>query len=349
MQEVLRELAIGINFVEITLELAIVLFIFQSYRKDRLEASEYAGFGFLAFAFTRVFYMIYDYYVFLDAYRYIAWVLMLLGNILVFISLFKGVSRSIFRDFPHKQLYFLGLAIYIVLMITVVRPLSGTVFYVGSVLLGILLLIPLMLQFNKLIDKTGGYIKQYFSLAIMGIPLSFLAIGIGPLWKTLSYPDNWALKIGMHTIFLISLIFLAIALYNLPSLNEFGWEKTLGALYILLPNGACIYSFNFKQIKAIDPQLLGSGLTGIVMMVQEMTRSKQRLEFIKQQWKNLYVDYGRHVTVALLGDEELKIISDKLEQFTRDFERLFTDLDRWEYSTEEFKIANMLVRSIFAI
>jgi hypothetical protein len=349
LQELLRELAIGINFIEITLELAIVLFIFQSYRKERLEASEFAAFGFLAFVFTRVFYMIYDYYVFLDIYRYIAWVFMLLSNVLIFISLFKGVSRSIFATFPHKELYFLGLAIYIILMIAVVRPLSGAIFYIGSVILGVLLLIPLMLQLNKLIDKTGGYIKQYFSLAIMGIPLSFLAIGIGPLWKTLAYPENWALKIGTHSIFLISLVFLAIALLNLPSLNEFGWEKTLGALYILLPNGACIYTFNFKQIKAIDPQLLGSGLTGIVMMVQEMTKSKQRLEFIKQQWKNLYVEYGRHVTVALLGEEHLKIISEKLEQFVGEFERLFSDMGHWEYSTEEFKITNMLVRNIFAI
>jgi hypothetical protein len=159
----------------------------------------------------------------------------------------------------------------------------------------------------------------------------------------------------MHILFLASMMVLAVALFKLSSLNEFGWEQSIKNLYIILPNGAVIYSFNFKEVRSmdpkhlIDPQLLGSGLTGIVAMVQEMTKSRKRLVFIKQERKNLYVDYGKNLTVAILGEEQLKVVFEKLDRFVYEFERIFPDISHWEYSTEEFKISGMLVRSIFAI
>ncbi len=348
----LREFSIGINFVEITIELAIVFYVFQNYRKSgyTLKGSEYAAIGFLSIAITRMFYIIYDYYLLSSIYLYLAWVFLCIGMIFLIICLFMGGSRSIFRGFPYKMIYFLGLAIYMVIIITIVRPsMNNFGIYIGYLCIGLVLLIPLLLRINLWIDRTGGYIKRYFKMALIGLPLAFFAIGIGPLWTEFPIYYGWILKISAHLLFLGSIALLAVSLMRLPSLNKFDWEKTLSTLYVLIPNGACIYSFNFKYIKAVDPQLLTSGLTGIVMMVQEMTRSQKKLSFIKQEWKNLYVDYGNYITVALLGDEELKIIPEKIKKFIYEFERLFPDLKEWSFSSEEFKIANMLVRSIFSI
>ena len=344
----LRELNIGINFVEITIGFFILLYFIRSYRKDRLKATGYAILGFSLTACARIFYIIFDYYIPEALYHYSAWVFLYLGILFLMTSLFKGVSRSIFRDFHEKNQYFIIFGVYLVL-IWIIREFSSIAFYIGSVGLGVLLLIPLALQLNKLIHKSGGIIKRYFSLAILGLPLAFLGIGIGSIWDDLPEIDGWLVKICSHSIFLISLILLALALWALPGLNEFEWEKSLSQLHIMKPGGVCLYSFNFKEIKSIDSQLLGSGLAGVVAIVQEMTKSKKQLNFIKQEQKNIYLQQGKSVTVVIIGDEELRIIYDKLRLFVQDFERLFPDISIWSFCTEEFKIANMLVRSIFSL
>jgi hypothetical protein len=344
----LREFSIGLNFVEITIILAITLTFIRSYQKDRLNATEFAIIGFSSLAFARVFYIFFDYYIHDNPYLYTAWVFLYLGIIFLVLSLFKGVSRSIFRYFPHKIPYFIGFGLYLVI-IWLIRALNSIVFYIGSVGVGVLLLIPIALQLNKFIYKSGGYIKRYFGLSILGLPLAFLGIGLGSIWQSLSGIDSWLVKIGSHSIFLVGLILLALSLWSLPSLNEFDWEQSLSHLYVLKPGGICLYSFNFKVSKPMDPQLLGSGLTGVCAMVQEMTKSKKQLEFIKQESKNLYLQQGKQVNAVIIGEEELRIIFDKLKMFVHEFERLFPDISTWTFCIEESKIAGMLVRSIFSI
>jgi hypothetical protein len=264
------------------------------------------------------------------------------------LSIFKGVSRSIFQYFPYKIPYFIGFGLYVV-VIWLIRELNDIVFYIGSIGVGVLLLIPMALQLNKFIHKSGGYIKRYFSLSILGLPLAFLGIGLGSISKNFPETEGGLIKIGSHSIFLVGLILLAISLWSLPSLNEFDWEQSLSELYILKPGGVCLYSFNFKQSKSIDPQLLGSGLTAVCAMVQEMTKSKRQLDFIKQETKNLYLYQGKQVNMVIIGEEQLRIIFDKLRIFVLEFERLFPDIGTWSFCVEDSKIAGMLVRSIFSI
>lgn len=344
----LREFSIGLNFVEITIGLFILLYFIRSYRKERLKATGFAIFGFSAIVCARIFYILFDYYYISDTfYQYAAWVFLYVGIIFLMASLFKGVSRSIFQGFPHKTAYFISFGIYIG-VIWVIRQFSTIAFYVGSIGVGVLLLIPLALQLNKLIHKSGGFIKRYFGLSILGLPLAFLGIGIGSIWLDLPGTDGWLIKIGSHSIFLIAMVLLALSLWALPSLNEFDWEKSLSQLHILKPGGVCLYSFSFKEIKSIDPQLLGSGLAGVVAMVQEMTKSKRQLNFIKQETKNIYLHQGKSISVVIIGDEELKTVYEKLRIFTLEFEKLFPDISIWSFCTEDFKIAGMLVRSIFS-
>ena len=84
----LREIAIGINFVEITLDIIIALYIFRSYLKDQLEAAGYAVLGFLSLAAMRVSYIVYDYYAALGIYLYLAWIFLCAGIVLIIVSLF---------------------------------------------------------------------------------------------------------------------------------------------------------------------------------------------------------------------------------------------------------------------
>ncbi len=351
--EVLRDFSLGINFVEIVILLEIFLYFIMGYRKYKAEGGVpdiftlIAAFGFLAGAIARGFYIIYDYYTLDNFYKYIAWIFLAVCLFLIVSSLFKGVTGEIFKEFPHKKLYGVSVLIFAATVV-IARFFSTMTFYIVIIIVGVILLIPLIYQFNQWIKKVGGYIKRYFTIASCALPLCFVGIAIGALWGNLPEFEGWILKITAHCIFLGSLSLFAIAMWSLPSLSEFNWEEQVKTLYVIMPGGLLAYEFSFKSEDSVDSDLLGSGLSGIVDIVREMTGSVKRMKIIRQEKKNIYLEYGDHVTVAIIAEEELKILFEKISRFTREFETLFADvLESWDGNTEIFKLADSLVKKIF--
>jgi len=351
--EFLEDFSIGINFVEIVIELEIFFyFIFGYLRASREGLAEdrysiVAAIGFLIGAVARGFYIAFDYYIFNDIFRYIAWICLITCLILIIVSLFRGVPGLIFKDFPHKTLYAISVILYIA-CILIVRLLNTLVFYIVVIVAGVLILIPLIYRFNRWVNQVGGYIKKYFSIAACAIPLTFIGIGIVAIWSSLPVVEGWILKISSHLLFLTGLGLFAIAIWSLPSLTEFGWESKLYHLYVLMPGGLLAYEYSFKDTCDVDSDLLGSGLSGIVDIVKEMTGSVKRLKIIRQERRNIYLEYGKYVTVIILAEEELKILFEKISQFTQEFENLFSKvLESWDGNADIFKITDSLIKKIF--
>lgn len=341
-------MCIGINFVELTIEALICFYFLHHYLGDRIKGVVLSLCGFAALMMARISYMIYDYYIFREPVVFFAWAFLYAGIVMLAIALFWGVSRSIFKEFPHRNIYFASIGAYSICL--------GCMRYAGSLLLslasvvgfGMLLMVPLCFQFNKLVSKVGGYIKRYFGIAVIGLPLAYFGIGLGSIWRDLPEFDGWVVKGFSHIIFVVGIALFGLALVSLPSLSEFDWENRLIHLYVIAPSGLCIYSYSFKRTEAIEPQLLTNSLTGLIAMVKEMTNSKKHLRFIRQEDKHLYLTHGDRVRVAVLAEDELRIVFDKSEKFIREFELIFsTNLEYWTGNTEEFKIATMLVRENF--
>jgi hypothetical protein len=308
-----------------------------------------AGFGFLLAATARGFYIVLDYYIMIGLFRYLAWGCLILGVVIILISVFRGVPSKIFKNFPHKYLYLFSIVVFLTLLI-LFRLINEIVFYIAMIPIGVILTIPLISRFIRWISKVGGYIKRYFVIAGFAIPLAFVGIGIGSVWQSLPEYEGWLLKISSHLCFLISLILLSLALWNTPSVVEFGWQDKLDHLYVLIGGGLLAYEHSFKASKEVDSDLLSSSLAGIVDIVKEMTKSEKPLKIIKQEKKNIYLEQGKFVTVVILAEQELKILLEKIRIFTKQFEITFSSyLEHWNGNTDTFKIADVLIESLFTM
>ncbi len=353
--ELLRDMSLGINFVEIVLEFEIFLYFLMGYRRVKQEGGVGDKFtlmtavGFLSGAIARGFYMTLDYYLMTDIYRYLAWIFIFLCLLLVLVALFGGTGRLAFKDFAHKKVY-LAICIAFAVAVPIVRlSVPDLLFWIFVVAIGIVLMTPLILQFTKWVNRAGGYIKKYFRIAACGIPLLFVGMAIGPLWTMLPLEQGWIFKISGHAIFLTGLCVLAIALWSMPTLTEFGWQEKIHHLYVLMPGGLLAYEYSFKAEKKVDSDLISGGLSGIVDLVKEMTGSVQRMKIIRQEKKNIYLEYGKKVTIAILAEEELKVLFEKIARFTREFEELFAGvLDNWKGDTKDFSVVSeSLVKKYF--
>ncbi|MFX0138752.1 MAG: hypothetical protein ACFFDN_34245, partial [Candidatus Hodarchaeota archaeon] len=65
---------------------------------------------------------------------------------------------------------------------------------------------------------------------------------------------------------------------DLQTESEINWHKRIHHVYLFMPNGTCIYDHPFKLEKEIEPQLVAGGLTGISMLIQEMTQKKTKIK-----------------------------------------------------------------------
>ena len=353
--EFLRDFSLGINYIEIMIELEIFWYFIVGAYRVKVEGiaivdkfTIFGAFGFLLGAFSRVCYIAFDYYIPDNIYRYLAWIFLISCVIIIVISVFRGTPKLIFKDFRYKKGYFLTAALFVTLTILMRLFFYSIGFWIILVCTGAVILVPILYLFNQWIKCVGGYIKKYFTMGLLAIPLTFIGIGIGPLWGTLPEYEGWLVKISAHITFLVGLGLLAISLWTLPTLTEIGWEDKIYFLYVIMPGGILAYEYHFKKESKVDSDLLSSGITGIVDIVKEMTGSLKRLKIIRQEKKNIYLEYGTKVTVAIIAEEELKILFEKLARFTREFEAIFADvLESWDGNTDIFKIADSLTKRIF--
>jgi hypothetical protein len=350
----LRDFSLGLNYIEILLFVEIFIYFYIGFRRVKQiggtpdKFSLIAGVGFLFGALARGFYMQLDYYQMGYTYRDFAWIFLATGVGMVLYSLFRGTGRLVFRNLQHKVPYLI-VGICLTTFMLVIRIWIGDLLaWIIVIIAGLAFLTPVIMHFLGWVNYVGGHIQRTFRFAAAGVPLLFVGIAMGPLWTYLPAFTGWIVNIIGHLTFMSGLGFLAIALMTLPTLAEFGWEEKIQHLLVLMEGGILVYEYDFTEKSVVDSDLVGSGLSGIVDLVKEMTGSKKGIKIIRQDQKDIYLEYGKKVTIVIIAEEELLILFEKIAQFTQEFEHLFAnDIDSWDGNLKRFKDAESLVLKYF--
>ncbi|MFX0103109.1 MAG: hypothetical protein ACFFCS_26325, partial [Candidatus Hodarchaeota archaeon] len=189
---------------------------------------------------------------------------------------------------------------------------------------------------------TGGVVRKSLSLMMGGFFLCI--IGYINLWKLL-----FGVSIGGHIIFTVGLLLMAIGIWRLPNLAELDWKIKINTLYVITRSGVCIYERSFQSGEKMDSLLVSGGLTGVITIVSEMTKSDKKLNTIQQEGRNVLLAYGDYCTVALIADEDLEILHDKIRRLRIEIESLFMDvLPGWDGDLGVFKPIKVLVDKTFS-
>ncbi len=136
---------------------------------------------------------------------------------------------------------------------------------------------------------------------------------------------------------------------DLQTESELSWSKRIHFLYVFLPkSGILLHDYSFKSTEEIEPQLVAGGLTGISMLIQEMTRNRTKIKIIEQEEMTILLEHGDYITTALITEENLATLRNKLIQLVRDIEDFYKEeFETFNGDVEIFSKIGKFIQRLF--
>ncbi|MFX0133419.1 MAG: hypothetical protein ACFFDN_07235, partial [Candidatus Hodarchaeota archaeon] len=135
---------------------------------------------------------------------------------------------------------------------------------------------------------------------------------------------------------------------DLTTESELNWPKRIHQIYFIMPNGTCIYSKSFREVDEPEPQLVAGGLTGISAFLQELTSDKTKIKIVEQEEITILLEHGKYVSIALITDENLITLQNKLKELIQIVEEFFEDeFKSYSGDMEVFSKIDKFVQKIF--
>jgi MFS family permease len=222
------------------------------------------------------------------------------------------------------------------------------IFYVGGILIGVSY--PAMLGSEYLIFQELSSDSTRLQTFAHGMFIHVLGIAIGVTIGLLTQTPDIAYYLLVTNLLLIGLFITSTAIEPLPNKEELSWRDALQQVYIYYTiSGVGLYEYSFRPgEERADENLVTGGLTGISSLIAEMTKRDGNLTAIRQQNANILFHTGRWVTVALLAENDLKILHSKIETITNEFEEFFEPyLVNFSGNVEVFAPTETLLRRVF--
>ncbi|NVM31488.1 MAG: hypothetical protein HWN65_21800 [Candidatus Helarchaeota archaeon] len=131
---------------------------------------------------------------------------------------------------------------------------------------------------------------------------------------------------------------------------EVDWPKKIRSLFLIFgDSGVCIFDHSFRAEEVLEKQLIGGTISGITGLIQEVTRSKQKLQLMDQGETKILLEYGTYIIGVLITEENFYILRKKLKRLVEEFELKYEEtLQNFTGSLDEFGATKELVNDIFS-
>jgi hypothetical protein len=357
MVDFIREFTIGINFVEIVLEWQMFFFFILRYRKSTGKESKYLrnAFGYFAlfFSFARICFIIWHFYIYDNYIRYIAWgfgIIAALFPVLFFMRVILHLSREYYRFGRFFTL--LCILIIIISVFAMISFIFLNEWYLAfsiylNFILGAIFLSGIIFYLRKWLLTLGKFTRKKMSLFLFGVLILSMGYFLSSIQSNF-FINVLELKVIGHLIFILGLLMMASGVGALPSLDELDWKSKISELYVISKNGINLLDYHFQEKRDLDVDLISGGIVGITMLVQQMTESKNLLNCIQQEGANLLLEYGDDITIALISENDLQILHEKMGELIDEIEFIYHDmLKSWGGEVDVFKPISVLIEKIF--
>ncbi|TFF93393.1 MAG: hypothetical protein EU544_05950 [Promethearchaeota archaeon] len=262
-------------------------------------------------------------------------VLIIFSLLILISSLTVLIIGSVF-DFKGR-LVSLSSVILIISVCSVLYFLRLPILYLNEIIivssvLAIIMSITLLLGDVTKRKNYGRVITIGFSVCLAGLYLGLMFKNIIPLWL----PQNSTVVL-LSIIYLSSVLSLTILVNSNETLphKEKEWFESLVHLYIIHKSGILLYDYEFSQQEdKIESDLVSGGIIGLTSLLKEIVKGEERLRIIDHGDMKLMFKYSpmKDVIFVLVIREDLLILRDKLDEFSKDFiETYKQQLDTLEY------------------
>ncbi len=93
-------------------------------------------------------------------------------------------------------------------------------------------------------------------------------------------------------------------------------------LYLFTTRGGIIiHDHPFKSLE-IEPNLVSGSLSGLSMFIQEITKEKSNVKIIEQEDMTILLEHGKHVTAALITEQNFSSLRKKLKGLIGEVEEI---------------------------
>ena len=305
-------------------------------------------FLFIGFSFSKLFYIIGDYYVFEEnrmIFYTIAYIIQLIG-IFLFIHILE-LYRNFYKKFLFTWIYITELIIFFIVIIFFF-DLTQLFTYIFYPVFFVFILVFLRVVWNEL------YKGKEFGLTLSNLIILF--IGIFALSLGFGLATDFAASIfGLHIRILgdileiIGFLLLFLFFISIPSFSEFDWQGSIDSIYVTNKNGLYIFKYDFLEQpeEHLERNLAAGLLTSVKMVLQSFTKMSG-ITVLEKSGKTIIIFPGEYINGILICKDNLKSIRVLLEIFVKRLEKTFKNVFiRWKGDLTVFRPIENLVKEIF--
>ncbi len=210
------------------------------------------------------------------------------------------------------------------------------------------LIIPLFL-FYIFIRPTFGPLRRRILLSTVGL----IMVGFGIFFRfsfLIELLSGYTYPIGT----LVAIIGVCLFGYGFSAFSTFtdlNWKEKLREIFVVAPNGVCVYAYSFAQNRSIeDSDLIAGGFSGIQLLLSEMVHTKETLQLIDYQNVKIVLEQKVDYMFILIIKEESSFLRYKLKLFTQEFYEIYKDvIEIWNNRIDIFKPTGTLIQRIFEL
>ena len=131
--------------------------------------------------------------------------------------------------------------------------------------------------------------------------------------------------------------------------SEKSWWEKIQRLYLFtVDKGIVIHDQTFKSLVANEPNFVSGGFLGLSALIQEITQKKSQVKIIEQEGISIILESGKYLTGALIAEENLRTLRNKLIEFIREIETFYEEeLEEKEINTSLFTKVEKFTHKIF--
>jgi hypothetical protein len=317
--------------VEAFLDLELLVFFLLRWRPQKTRHVAVLGLAYLCFGIARILLMFWDYtepkhdvanagfYITAAFFAFMA------------MAVFMHAAEILIKKTRHAfTVGFLGLSCAILFFPLGMYETVQMIYYIFAPVL-IMFVIGFLFY---LMSMTTGSVRKKFFVVFIGLALYGTGYALSARIFNVS-------KIVSESIVLAGLACTALGFIEIPMLEEIHWNDYLLHVFAFhIDSSACIHDETLAKVgleENVSADLFSSGVTGVIGIIKEMIQSEKKLKVLDHEDKKILLEYGKHVTVALITRKDLDILHEKLRTYIRRVEtELRQPLENWRGEVGRF-------------
>ena len=204
-------------------------------------------------------------------------------------------------------------------------------FYLIIISITLILMMGIMGDTSDFLSR-GRIIGITVFVVLVGVILGFQ---IDNIFHIVDQLDQGELRYGLSAIMSLIAFICMILLHTItePFQREsIHWKDYLDRIVLLDKYGVNLFYYNFRSDmvgqskQEVNRDLVSGGLTGIEMMIKEISQSDHHLDILEQADKKIIFVHGKFTIFVLFTTNYLSIHKQKLQRFLEEFEYINYDV-----------------------